>query len=225
MDFYLDCGGVELELRVVQVTKEFYGARFNILDTYGKILGTVLFQGRFGSMEGTFVIRYGSISLELRPCRPKDAVRLGGEDVKRSPFRPYEVIGNDDYGIMFHDQIKVGFMREAGYHFLKMNDRKYYMYFVGFGEKGICAPVYRDENYIAEIEKPCLIQDSLHSFFINVLDESDLYSVLCLCCYTYVMTYYAAGEKVTKGIQRKVYTTKEKYLIEKCRNTRYRQEI
>ena len=73
-------------------------------------------------------------------------------------------------------------MSPTGWRKLLWESAAYYLYFVGFGEAGICAPVYRGEDYIAEIRKDCVVKDDL---------------------------YYKAGEKTLHGVQKKLIYTKK----------------
>lgn len=211
-------------LRVEQTSRELFGAGFQILTEKNEPVGSILFQGSIASMEGSFQIRCGPSVFSMIPTRRKEARTLAGEYIKRAPDRPYAVQWEGGRGVIFHDQIHLGFMREAGYHFLLLNDQPYYLYYLGFGEKGICAPIYRGEEYVAEITKPCLVRNDLHTFTLSIGDVRDLAAVLYYCCYIYVIACYRAGQKMVSGDRKHIYVTKEQYLLDKCRNRRFLDE-
>ncbi len=107
-------------------------------------------------------------------------------------------------------------MQEAGYHFLLMDATPYYMYLVNFGEDGLVAPIYREDEKIGEVRKECAVIDDMHIFSIFINEGEDPWIPLLFSCYMYVITYYRPGEKPSKGIQKRIRITKNKFLLSKC---------
>lgn len=206
-----------MELIVKQTKKELYGAAFDILLKGVEKRGSIRVQGAMGTREGCIQIRFDDSQIQLSPASRREAVRSAGALIKRAPFRPYTVVQDGVSGIVFHDQVKTGFMRYAGYHLLSLGDHVYSLYFVGFGEKGICAPIYQDDRYVSEIRKDCTVTDDLHLFCIVCNELSGIVPFLILCCYVYMITYYRAGEHVIHGKQKSVIITKDDYLLSKCK--------
>ncbi len=206
-----------MEIIIRQTIKELFLAAFDILSSEGSKMGDIVMRGALGSREGCFQVRFDGMQIQMQPTDRRTASEAAGSLIQRSPFRPYIVAQNDSRGVLFHDQISTGFLKSAGYHLLSLGGAVYYLYFVGFGEKGICAPVYRGNTYIAEIRKDCKVLDDLHIFRISVEEPADLLASILLCCYMYVITYYKAGEKVMRGVQKNIYITKNDYLLAKCR--------
>ena len=205
-----------MEIIVRQVRKGLYDASFEIWEN-GIQTGDIAMQGRLGSMEGHFQIRYCGSNIRMLPISHREAVKAAKPLIKQSPFRPYTVSNGNSNGIMFHDQIKTGFMKSAGYHLLLLDNIVYYLYFVGFGEQGICAPVYMGDEFIAEIRKDCVVKDDLHEMRIMLDETSNALPLILLTCYTYVITYYKAGQKILQGTQKSIIYTKNDYLLSKCR--------
>ena len=205
-----------MELVIRQIKKDLYDAFFEIQKD-GIKAGSIVMQGALGSKEGRFQIQYGGFQAQMFPTSRKEASAAAGSLIRKSPFRPYVVMNDGSKGVMFHDQIKTGFMKSAGYHLLSWENNAYYLYFVGFGEKGICAPIYRNDNCIAEIHKDCIVKDDLHVLNIFLNESMDILPLLFLSSYMYVITYYQAGEKVSHGIQKRIIYTKNDYLLSKCK--------
>lgn len=209
-----------MRLIVKQIKKELYSAVFEIWQDGMRIVGNISMQGALGSREGSFQINYNNVLIQMSPTGRREAKELAGSLIKRSPFRPYAIRQENLKGIMFHDQIKTGFLQNAGYHLLSFNGNVYFLYYVGFGDRGICAPVYRDDSCIGEIKKDCVVTDGLHIFDIILHEPHEtgmVSALLVLCCYMYVVTYYCAGEKVLHGIQKNIVITKNNYLLSKCK--------
>ena len=206
-----------MELEIRQIKKELFGAAFEIWEDGTRQAGSIVMQGRLGSMEGSFQIEYNGVKIQMSPTSRRKASAAAKPLIKRLPFRPYAASGGVSNGIMFHDQIKTGFMKSAGYHLLFLDNIAYYLYFVGFGEEGICAPVYRGDEFIAEVRKECVVKDDLHEMCIVLDDTSNAVPLILLTCYMYVITYYNAGQKVVHGTQKRVFYTKDEYLLSKCR--------
>ncbi len=201
---------------VRQNRKGLYSAEFDILMPCGEKAGSINMQGNLGSKDGIFQIEYESRVLTLVPVRRREAEEYARSMIKHSPFRPYKIRHNGSDGIMFHDQITLKFLKSVGYHFMLFSGEAYYLYFVGFGEKGICAPIYRGNVLVAEIRKECMVTDDLHIFNILLKESEESLAAIILCCYMYVITYYRAGQKVLKGTQKRVIVTKNEYLLSKC---------
>lgn len=211
-----------MELVVRQTKKELYSAAFDILLEGVEKRGSIVVQGAMGTREGSIQIQFDSCHIQMSPTSRREAVQLAGALIKRAPFRPYTVVQDGDSGVLFHDQIKTGFMKSAGYHLLSLKDCTYSLYFVGFGEKGICAPIYKNDRYVAELRKDCTVIDDLHVFRIVYYDvsfykSSEIVPSLILCCYVYMITYYRAGVKVLHGKQKRMIATKDVYLLSKCK--------
>lgn len=207
-------GGQKIIIR--QNTKGLFNAEFDILLKNGEKGGNINMQGILGSREGRFQIAYEDRQVTLFPAKRREIIEYADSIIKNAPFRPYKVLENNSVGMMFHDQIKTGFFKSAGYHFLQFAGMGYYLYYVGFGEKGICAPVYKGNMQVAEIRKECTVIDDLHIFHIHLQQTVDLLAAIILCCYMYVITYYRAGERSKKGVQKKIVLTKNEYLLSKC---------
>lgn len=206
-----------MELEIRQMKKELFGAAFEIWEDSTRQTGSIAMKGRPGSMEGSFQIEYNGAKIQMSPTGRRKASAAAKPLIKRLPFRPYAISGGVSEAVMFHDQIKTGFMKSAGYHLLLWESAAYYLYFVGFGEAGICAPVYRGEDYIAEIRKDCAVKDDLHTMSIVLYEPSYAAPLILLSCYMYVITYYKAGEKTLHGVQKKLIYTKNDFLLSKCR--------
>ena len=205
------------KIAVRQSAKGLFDAEFDILPDAGDQIGRISMKGALGSREGTFQVEYDNRKTILSPAGQHEAAEYVSYEIKRSPFRPYRILWDGLVGMMFHDQIKTGFLKSAGYHFMKFLGREYYLYCVGFGERGICAPVYEGDVQIAEIRKPFMVINDLHSFDIILQQTTDPMPSIILCCYMYVISYYRAGEKTLKGKQKSIVVTKDEYLLSKCR--------
>lgn len=211
-----------MEIKIIQQTNELYASSFNIISSDGGLLGTISFCGSMGSMEGEFRIDYLRNTIIIAPTSIKKASDIGRQYVDcsffRKPYRPYEFNVNGYKGIIFHHQVK-----NLCYRFLHFNGDTLFMYVLGFGEKGICAPIYRDEECVSEIHKDAVVYDGLHQFTICFKNQDDIILDIILCCYMYVIEYYKAGEKVKKGISKKIYISKDKEELSKCTNPYYIQ--
>ena len=206
-----------MELIVKQTKKELYGAAFDLLLEGVEKRARPRLQGAMGTREGGIQIQFDESQIQMSPASRREAVRSAGALIKRAPFRPYTVVQDGVGGILFHDQIKTGFMKSVGYHLLSLGDHIYTLYFVGFGEKGICAPIYQNDRYVGEIRKDCTVMDDLHLFRIVFSELSGIMPLIILCCYVYMITYYRAGEQVLHGKQKKMIITKDDYLLSKCK--------
>ena len=209
-----------MEIKIVQQTLDLYGATFVIVSQSGDVLGNISFNGNMGSMEGVFDIRYQNDYIRMTPTSVKDATNIGKNFVDcslfRKPYRPYRIELNGRPGIIFHHQVK-----NMSYRFLNLDNDTLFLYVLGFGEKGICAPIYRGENCIAEIHKDIIIHDGLQVFNLFFSDYSDVIKEIIYCCHAYVMSYYQPGVKIKKGISKRVYTTTDKQMLSMCKNPYY----
>ncbi len=168
-------------------------------------------------MEGLFEIQSTLCeSMKMVPVKPAVIKKNIKYKPDRSFFRPYEIkIENGKVAYVFHDQKKTGFIKESGFHVFSCGGDIYYYYHVGYGKKGIVAPIYKGEMKIATIYKSASVTDDLHVFSAEIADKDDVSAVLALMCYSYVITYYKAGEKCIKGVKKNVVTTKDKFLLSK----------
>lgn len=206
-------------LHVRQTTKGLFSAEFRILDNNGWEIGTIAFQGNLGSMEGVFDIRCHGRAVTLRSCKNREAAVLIGVRKNHRLYRPYTVREDGGLGVMFHEQDGGFFaVNPMDWHFLRLGGHDYQLYHVGFGKNGIRAPIYDGGVCVAEIRKPCLIVDGLHSFDILLADQAYTLPALCLNCYMYVITYYQAGVLVKSGQTWRTYTTRKRELLAMCHN-------
>ena len=111
-----------MELIVKQTKKELYGAAFDLLLEGVEKRGSIRVQGAMGTREGGIQIQFDESQIQMSPASRREAVRSAGALIKRAPFRPYTVVQDGVGGILFHDQIKTGFMKSVGYHLLSLGD-------------------------------------------------------------------------------------------------------
>ena len=216
--------------RVVQTKEELYSAIFNIIDPNNNIIGNVMLNGSMGSAEAVLDIQYYNNTIHMERVKRKIAVDVGKKynlpkvSVMPGSFpnRPYIINSNNASGLIFRHQ--EGFKKEdLVYDFLELNQSIYYIYHIGFGEKGLCCPIYFNNICIAEIHKPIAVYNGLHTYDLCTSDVNCLLPMIVFCCYFHVYCKYKPGEKITKGVQKTIITDKSKTLLEKCTNPYYEQ--
>lgn len=209
-----------MEYRIIQKYKELYSAEFDIVDSSNRVVGNILLTGSMGSQRGSFDIRFYDGIYRMNPVDQKVAMNKTQDYINYSMFRkPYcsfLIQGNCTEGIILNYT-----KEKLPYHFCLFDDMDYKLYVLGFGEKGICAPVYRNDEYVAEIHKECMIYNDLHNFHLSIFNENAVIPSILFACYMYVFTYYKAGVKTTKGTVKRLYTTKDREMISKCKNPYY----
>lgn len=214
--------GAVMEIRIIQKNKELWSAEFDIVGN-NQLLGKIWFRGSMGSIEGSFEIKYTDDYIHMTPTSVKKAVEMSEGYVQcgifKNPYRPYLLEYNNSPGIIFHHQIK-----NMSYRFLNICNNPLKMYPLGFGKKGMCCPIYRGNQCIAEIHKEPIIHDDLHEFTLCFPDYSIVPALIIYACHEYVIAYYKAGVKPTKGIQKDYYKTTDKKMLSKCTNTYYLEQ-
>lgn len=194
---------------IVQNSKELFFADFDIIRG-DQTIGQMSFQGKFGSMEGEWLIRYFDKEIVMKHCHQKE-VRA-----KSKVFRPYSIcINSDSVGFAYQTRFNAGIFKSFDYEQLSMLGTTYSLYSIGFGEDGFKCPIYDCNRQVALIEKPCIVYNDLHKYhIISTKNESDLAAVL-LCGYMYVNSAYKPGNKVSNAIEKNISITKNKLLIDK----------
>ena len=220
-------------MRVIQRVNELYGAYFEIVNDKNQVVGEINFSGGIGSMEGVFSIRYMNILIQMESMSSRaaaDVCKRDGFPEYKHPHRPYSIkymtpgMSNVP-GIIFNYQKK-----NICYRFLNIKysfadatwqDDVTQLYVLGFGEKGMCCPVYKDGQCISEIHKDTLVYNGLNEFILCFSDYKDVPRLLIYACHKFVMSYYKPGEKTKAGVKKNIYVTKDKEMLAKCTNPYY----
>ena len=209
-----------MQYKVIQRSNELWSAGFDIVDDRGQIVGYISFNGEMGSVNGVFEIQYMNDHVSMIPTSKETAKEMAGGYVDFSfgdtIIKPYTINYNGTPGIIFWHQAK-----EKSYRFFNIGNDPLNMYVIGFGKKGLCCPIYRGEACIGEIHKEVTVRDGLHEFDLCFPDYNLVPVQVIMACHSYVMGYYKPGEKITKGISKNIYTTKDKNLIARCQNPYY----
>jgi len=211
-----------MELKIVQQKKDLFEANFNIMQG-DSVVGNIDLHGISFSMEANIDINYNGEIISLSPTKRKEVVQKTKGIVKASFFSnshnsPYKTISNNQNGFVF---LQCGSKALSFFHFQRYNDEDYYMYATGFGEKGIVAPVLKNNTYIGELYKESIVKDDLHIFNLYIENESDVIAFIIYAIYYYLLSYYKAGVKVTEGIKKDIDVTKLPERIELCNNSYY----
>lgn len=208
---------------IKQTDKQLYQATFDIITPEQEKVGEIRVDGHMASMEGTITVNYRNREYIMTPVSKKEAKEDAGSSVKTGTHRPYRITGAAD-GLVYHDQMKTGFLETAGFHAMILNGTEYRMFVVGLGADGICAPAFCGEDHIGSISKPAVVVDDLHTFGIATANRTHKDTLVLFACYMYILSYYEAGDKKLKSIRRKTVTTKNKYMLEQLNKAqRYRE--
>ena len=209
-----------MQFKIIQRSNELWSAAFDIVNDKNQIVGNITFNGGMGSMNGVFEIRYMNDFISLNPISNEQAAEMSRDYINFSDgdkiFKPYAIQYNGNPGIIFQHQTKT-----LSYKNLCLGNNVLSMYVIGFGKKGKCCPIYRGDDCIAEIHKEAAVYDGLHEFDLCFPDYNIVPAQVIFACHSYVTGYYKPGEKITKGVQKSIYTTKDKELIAKCKNPYY----
>ena len=209
-----------MQYKIVQRTRELWSAVFDIVNDRNQIVGNITFNGTIGSMNGVFEIRYMNDYISMTPTSNEMAAEMSKGYMSFSDgdriFKPYAIQYNGNLGIIFQHQSKT-----PSHKVLNLGNDSLSMYVIGFGKKGKCCPIYRGDDCIAEIHKEVEVYNDLHEFALCFPDYNIIPSQIIFACHSYVTGYYKPGEKMTKGVSKSIYMTKDKELISKCKNPYY----
>ncbi|SNU08696.1 hypothetical protein SAMN06297422_12073 [Lachnospiraceae bacterium] len=207
-----------MQYKIIQRNNELWSAEFDIINDKDQVVGNISFNGNMGSVNGVFDIKYMNDHMSMIPTTIETAKEMAGRYVDFSSsgkiIKPYTIDYNGNSGIIFSHLTKTK-------SYLNIGNDPLNMYVIGFGKKGLCNPIYRGETCVGEIHKEVTVYDDLHEFSLCFPDYNIVPAQILLTCHSYVMHYYKPGKKITKGMSKNIYTTKDKELILKCKNSYY----
>lgn len=189
-------------INIEQVKKDLFSAKFIFREVSGRMF---LEEHLYGSLR--------EIKVEITYNNKK--IFLKSFDNTKERYAPYEIYVNDRYkGMIFQTYDRV---KQYSYLCLTLKDCDdvyYNAYPISFGKSGMCCPIYKGSEEIAQISKGCIVHNDLHNYKI-IATEDELVGIL-FSIYLYANNAYKSGVKMEKGVVIEVEPIeRNNYLLEK----------
>ena len=134
--------------------------------------------------------------------------------IDRMKFRLYsqdELLGSIE-GI---NKKEKGFLQSYTYRFLKIGSDEYFLYEVGFGNKGLYLCIYRGDELIAIVEKALLVKDYQDSYEVYTTSSENIAVIVPLILHYDITAHSDMMEVSLASVKRKKVNTIQKELLKK----------